>query len=62
MKSLLSSEPMLWFLFLFNLAVAVTVATAAGVDGTQQVLASAAMGAVALGAGTALVLRRKPQD
>ena len=56
MKSLLSSTPVLWFLFLFNLVVAVTAAFA--LHGTQQIMTSAGMGVVALGAGAGLVLRR----
>jgi len=67
-KSLLSSRPVLWFLFLFNAAVAVT-AGAAGhhiringqtVHGTQQIMICAGMGIVALGAAAGL-LRRRPQ-
>jgi len=56
MKSLLSSRPVLWFLFSFNLLVAV----AAGfvVDGTQGVVTSAGMGIVSLGAGLALLTGR----
>jgi hypothetical protein len=42
MKSLLSSTPVLWFLFLFNLVVA--VAAAFGLHGTQQIMTSAGMG------------------
>ena len=59
MKSLLSSTPVLWFLFLFNLVVA--VAAAFGLHGTQQITTSAGMGVVALGAGASLVLRRAIQ-
>lgn len=56
MKSLIPSRPVLWFLFLFNLAVAI----AAGIvfDGSQRLMTSAGMGAVAFGAGAGLVLRR----
>jgi hypothetical protein len=66
MKSLLSSRPMLWFLFLFNAAVAV----AAGVGGhhlhihgntlhgSQQLMTCAGMGVVALGAAVALLAKR----
>jgi hypothetical protein len=66
MKSLLSSRPVLWFLFLFNAAVAV----AAGVGGhhlhihgntlhgSQQLMTCAGMGIVALGAGIGLLRRR----
>ena len=56
MKSLLPSRPVLWFLFLFNLVVAVAVGFA--LHGSQQVMTSVGMGAVALGAGTSLILRR----
>jgi len=59
MKSLLSSTPVLWFLFLFNLVVA--VAAAVGLHGTQQITTSAGMGVVALGAGAGLVQRRATQ-
>jgi hypothetical protein len=56
MKSLLSSTPVLWFLFLLNLVVA--VAAAFGLHGTQQIMTSGGMGVVALGAGAGLVQRR----
>jgi hypothetical protein len=56
MKSLLPSRQVLWFLFLFNLVVA--VAAGVGLDGTQQMMTSAGMGVVALGAGAGLVMRR----
>ena len=68
MKSLLTSKPVLWFLFLFNAAVAVG-AGAAGhhlrihgqtLHGTQQIATCAGMGIVGLGAGAAL-LRRRPR-
>lgn len=68
MKSLLSSKPVLWFLFLFNAAVAVT-AGAAGhhihihgqtLHGTQQIMTCAGMGIVAFGAAAGL-LRRRPR-
>jgi len=64
-KSLLSSKPVLWFLFSFNLVVALAlgfapVADAAGLGGIQQIVAVAGMGAVSLGAGAAL-LRNRPQ-
>ncbi len=42
MKTLLSSRPVLWFLFLFNLAVAAVAPFA--VDGTQAVATAAGMG------------------
>ena len=66
MKSMLSSRPVLWFLFLFNSAVAVAVAVGGhhvhlhgqALHGTQQVMTAAGMGVVALGAGAALTRRR----
>ena len=57
MKPLLSSKPVLWFLFLFNLAV--SMAAGFALHGVQQVTTSAGMGAVAIGAGAALFLRRR---
>ena len=56
MKSLISSTPVLWFLFLFNLVVAAAAGFA--LHGTQQTTTSAGMGVVALGAGAGLVKRR----
>ena len=69
MKSLLSSRPVLWFLFLFNAAVAVAVAVGGHhlhlhgqtLHGTQQLMTAVGMGVVALGAGTALARRRTKQ-
>ena len=66
MKSLLSSRPVLWFLFLFNAAVAIAAGAAGShlhlhghsLHGSQQVTTAAGMGIVALGAGAALYLRR----
>ena len=67
MKSLLSSKPVLWFLFLFNAVVAV-VAGAAGphihlsghaIAGGQQIMTAAGMGLVAAGAGIALLRGRR---
>jgi hypothetical protein len=52
-KSLLSSKPALWFLFLFNLTVAAVAPFA--VEGTQGLVTSAGMGAVSLGAGLSLL-------
>jgi len=69
MKSLIPARPVLWFLFLFNAAVAV----AAGVGGhhlhihgntlhgSQQLMTCAGMGIVALGAGIGLLRRRAVQ-
>ncbi|MEW1720550.1 hypothetical protein [Streptomyces sp. NPDC093109] len=56
MKTLLSSRPVLWFLFLFNLVVAAVAPFV--VDGTQGVMTSVGMGVVSLGAGTSLVRDR----
>ncbi|WP_405725364.1 hypothetical protein OG607_20790 [Streptomyces sp. NBC_01537] len=56
MKALLSSRPALWFLFLFNLAVAAVAPFA--IDGTQGLMTSAGMGIVSLGAGTGLLRSR----
>ncbi len=63
MKTLLAKKSTLWFLFLFNAAVALAVgfapvADSVGAGGIQQVITCAGMGAVALGAGSALWLRR----
>ncbi|MEV7425383.1 MULTISPECIES: hypothetical protein [unclassified Streptomyces] len=53
MKSLLSSKPVLWFLFLFNLVVAAVAPFV--VDGAQGVATSVGMGVVSLGAGVSLL-------
>ena len=66
MSALLNRKPVLWFLFLFNAAVAIAASTAGShlhlhghtLHGSQQVMTAAGMGVVALGAGTALFLRR----
>jgi hypothetical protein len=55
-KALLSSRPVLWFLFLFNLTVAAVAPFA--IDGTQGLITSAAMGVIALGAGSGLLRSR----
>ncbi|MFC4466223.1 hypothetical protein ACFPH6_17100 [Streptomyces xiangluensis] len=65
MKSLLSSKPALWFLFLFNLAVAAVAPFV--VDGTQGLMTSVGMGVVSLGAGASVwcgggARRRTPGD
>jgi hypothetical protein len=68
-KKVLSSRPVLWFLFLFNAAVA-GAAVLAGphihlhghtLHGSQQVMTAVGMGVVALGAGSALARRRRAQ-
>lgn len=59
MKTLLSSRPVLWFLFLFNL----TVALAAPLidDSAKGIATSLGMAVVSLGAGTALYKGRTDQ-
>jgi hypothetical protein len=65
-SALLNRKPVLWFLFLFNAAVAIAAGAAGShlhvhghtLHGSQQVTTAAGMGIVALGAGTALFLRR----
>ena len=54
--SLLSSKPVLWFLFAFNLVAAVAAGFA--LHGAQQVMTDVGLGAVAIGAGAALFLKR----
>lgn len=56
MKALLSSRPVLWFLFLFNLVVAAVAPFA--VDGAQGIATAVGMGVVSLGAGSALLKGR----
>jgi hypothetical protein len=58
LRSWLRTRPVLWFLFLFNLGVALTVSFL--VHGTQGIMAAVGLGVVALGAGVGL-LRRRPQ-
>ncbi|MFI6404954.1 hypothetical protein [Streptomyces sp. NPDC050548] len=60
MKNFLSSKPVLWFLFLFNLVVAAVAPFV--VDGTQGVMTAVGMGVVALGAGVSLVRDRGQAD
>jgi hypothetical protein len=55
-KALLSSKPVLWFLFLFNLTVAAIAPFA--VDGAQGVMTGVGMGVVSLGAGVSLLKGR----
>ena len=59
MKALLSSKPVLWFLFLFNLLVAIVAGL--GFHGSQAVATSVGLGVVALGAGAGLLLGRDQQ-
>ena len=56
-KSFLSSGPVLWFLFLFNLAAGVLAFLL--VSGVQGTMAGIGLGVVGLGAGAGLVPRRK---
>ncbi|MEU6373409.1 hypothetical protein [Streptomyces sp. NPDC046909] len=56
MKALLSSKPVLWFLFLFNAVVAAVAPFV--VDGTQGVMTAVGMGVVSAGAGVSLVRER----
>jgi LPXTG-motif cell wall-anchored protein len=66
MAALLNRKPVLWFLFLFNAAVALAIGAAGShlhfhghtLHGSQQVATAAGMGIVALGAGAALFRRR----
>jgi hypothetical protein len=66
MKSLLSSKPVLWFLFLFNAAVAVVAGVAGphihvhghAIVGGQRIMTAAGMGVVAVGAGIGLLRSR----
>jgi hypothetical protein len=69
MSALLNSKPVLWFLFLFNAAVAITAGVAGQhitihghtLHGSQQVMTAVGMGVVALGAGAGLLRRRATQ-
>ncbi|MDX2679360.1 hypothetical protein [Streptomyces soliscabiei] len=60
MKALLSSRPVLWFLFWFLFLFHLVVAAAApfAVDGPQGVLTAVGMGVLSLGAGAGLVRDR----
>jgi hypothetical protein len=60
MKTLLSSKPVLWFLFLFNLVVAVAAGVA--VHNSQGIVTAVGMGAVSLGAGMGLLRQRVQRD
>lgn len=52
MKALLSSRPALWFLFLFNLTVAIAAPLID--DSSKGIATSLGMAVVSLGAGSAL--------
>nr|WP_239158061.1 hypothetical protein [Streptomyces sp. SID13726] len=56
-KAFLSRPGTLWFLFLFNGAMAVTLYFALG--GVEGVIAASAMGVVSLGAGGGLIAGRR---
>lgn len=56
LKSWLKARPVMWFLFLFNLGVA--VAAPFVLHGSQGIMAAAGMGAVSLGAGMGLLRSR----
>jgi hypothetical protein len=53
LRSWLRTRPVLWFLFLFNLGVALAVSFL--VHGTQGIMAAVGLGVVALGAGVGLL-------
>ncbi|WP_306209184.1 hypothetical protein [Actinoplanes sp. RD1] len=58
-KSFLGTKPVMWFLFLFNLAAAIIVLIT--VDGVPGISATAGLGLVSLGAGSGLLLSaRRP--
>ncbi|QUQ64321.1 hypothetical protein [Kutzneria sp. CA-103260] len=57
-KSFLASRPVLWFLFLFNVTAGVLVYLFVG--GAQGLMTAIGLGVVGLGAGSGLVLRRRP--
>lgn len=57
-KSSLASRPVLWFLFLFNSAVAVIAYFA--LSGAKGIATAVGMGLVALGAGAGLLRRPRP--
>lgn len=56
LKSFLSSRPVLWFLFLFNLTVAASAPFV--IEGPQGIGAAIGMGVVSLGAGIGLLQKR----
>ena len=68
MKSLITARPVLWFLFLFNAAVAIAVAAGGHhlhihgqtLHGAQQIVTCAGMGIVALGAFAGLLRHPQP--
>ena len=56
MKSVLTSKPILWFLFLFNLTVAAAIPLV--ISGTRAITATVGMGIVSLQAGIGLLRQR----
>lgn len=56
MKSLLTSKPVLWFLFLFNLTAAAAIPLL--ISGTRAITATVGMGIVSLQAGIGLLRQR----
>lgn len=60
MKALNPPKPVLWFLFVFNLVIA--LATGIGMDGSRGVATSIGMGVVAVGAGFGLLRNRGSQQ
>jgi ABC-type sugar transport system substrate-binding protein len=62
MSALLNRKPVLWFLFLFNAAIAIAAGgSSLHLHGSQQLITAAGMGMVALGAGAGL-LRHRPNQ
>jgi len=64
MSALLNRKPVLWFLFLFNAAIASAIAAGGSslhLHGSEQLVTAAGMGMVALGAGAGLLLHRPKQ-
>lgn len=59
MNALLNRRPVLWFLFLFNAAVAVVAGAA--MHNSRGIATAVGMGVVAVGAGIGLI-RNRPQQ
>ncbi|MFD4505364.1 hypothetical protein [Streptomyces sp. NPDC058457] len=57
MRDFVASRPVLWFLFLFNAAVATTCSFA--LDGAKGIAVATVMGLVSLGAGAGLLKSSK---
>lgn len=60
MKKFLLAKPTLWFLFLFNLVVAMIVPFT--VDGTQGITAAIGMGLVSVKAGFGLLWQKRRSE